>query len=84
MKSILNDLAQWKSSIDEAKTKKAEIEGMIKERLKSMKKNYGVDSIEAATKKLAKMNKEKEKLKKEIDSEYLSIKSIMEGIEDGD
>lgn len=79
---ILNDLTEWKNSIEDAKTRKAEIEGSIKERLKQMKKAFSVDSLDAATKRLANMNKEKEKLKKEINEEYSSLKEAIERIEE--
>lgn len=81
MKNILADLTNWKEQIDEAKSKKSELEGSSKEILKQLKKNHGVSSIEDAQKKIVKLSKESEKLQKLIEKEYEELKEIMEELE---
>jgi predicted nucleic acid-binding Zn-ribbon protein len=74
-------LENLKTQVEDAKAKKAELEGGIKEHMKRLKKDYAVDSVEAAQKKLVKLNKEYDKLSNEIEKEYAALKTMMDEIE---
>jgi len=82
LKNILEDLSEWKEQINEAKSRRSELQGSIKEILARMKKEYSVDSIESTKKKILKLSKESEKIQKVIEKEYEELKEMMEGIDE--
>lgn len=73
---------EWREQIDEAKSRRSELQGSIKEILGRMKKDHAVDSAESSKKKILKLSKENEKLQKTIQQEYEELKDLMDNIDE--
>jgi chromosome segregation ATPase len=74
MKDIQSDLSRLKKGIDEAKNNVAKLEGREQELLSQLKTDFKLDSIEAATKEVAKMKISIDKKEKEIQEQYDKLK----------
>jgi predicted nucleic acid-binding Zn-ribbon protein len=79
---IADDLLKMKKKIDDSKIEVAQIEGSQKELMKSLKEQFGCNSIEEAEKKLEELEKETDTLEKEIDSEYKQLEKELKAIEE--
>ena len=74
MKDIQVDLKNLKDNIDNAKTNLAKLEGRETELLKQLKKDFGVNTIEEAEKKITQLEKEYKKKKESIEKDYKTLK----------
>jgi flagellar biosynthesis chaperone FliJ len=74
MKDIQEDLKNLKDNIDNAKTNLAKLEGRESELLKQLKKDFGVNTVEEAEKKIAQLEKEYKKKKESIEKDYKTLK----------
>lgn len=71
---IINELTRLKKAIEEAKSDKSKIEGRLEELLKSLKEQFGFNSIEEAQEGIEKLQEELTELEKEIQDKFAAIK----------
>jgi len=76
--SIEQDLIDLRSKIDRAKSRKAEIEGALKQLLKDLKDKFACIDIKAARRKLEQLQKKKEKLQEELEAGVAELEENFE------
>ncbi len=72
--SVIDELERLQKEIDNAKKNAAILEGRLQEAIKRLKEDFGLDSVEEATKEVGKLKNTIEELKVDIETKFFSLK----------
>ena len=76
--SDIDELKKLKEEIESAKAERSKAEGRVEQLFNTLKKEYGLKSLEEAAKHLRKLKSEIEGLQKKFDSKFTKLRKDYE------